>query len=214
MNPSLRCLSVGGTLPSVHKAHWAAPNSTILGNVTLDEGSAIFSGVILRGIIYIYIYIYTGDNCKISIGKRAIIQDNTIIKDTRSLHGAPPIEVPEIIISDKVIIGCNCTINSGCKIDANCVIGDGCNMGEDCIVESYSMIAAGCSLDPNTHVPAGQIWAGSPGRYLRDLTPQEKMEIANTQQELEQLAFIYAEGKIHFIYIYIYIRIAYLSWEN
>lgn len=37
------------------------------------------------------------------------------------------------------------------------------------------------------------MWAGSPARYLRDLTQEEKHTIAESTLEMQQLAQIYAE---------------------
>ena len=35
------------------------------------------------------------------------------------------------------------------------------------------MLAAGAMLTPGKRIPAGQLWAGRPARYVRDLTPEE-----------------------------------------
>ncbi len=40
-------------------------------------------------------------------------------------------------------------------------------------VESGAMVAAGAVVGAGTTVPSGQIWGGSPARYLRDLKPEE-----------------------------------------
>ena len=46
----------------------------------------------------------------------------------------------------------------------------GASIGKGAIVESFGVLAAGADLPENTVVPSGQIFAGSPARYLRDLT--------------------------------------------
>ena len=38
------------------------------------------------------------------------------------------------------------------------------------IVESGAMVAAGALVTPDKRIPAGQLWAGSPAKYRRDLT--------------------------------------------
>lgn len=35
------------------------------------------------------------------------------------------------------------------------------------------MIAAGAVVLPETHVPKGQLWAGNPAKYVRDVTAEE-----------------------------------------
>lgn len=41
-------------------------------------------------------------------------------------------------------------------------------------VESGALVAAGSVVQPNTTVAAGQVWAGNPARFIRDLKPDEK----------------------------------------
>lgn len=41
-------------------------------------------------------------------------------------------------------------------------------------VEKGAMVAAGAVVEPGTVIPAGQIWGGSPAKYLRDLQPDER----------------------------------------
>jgi carbonic anhydrase/acetyltransferase-like protein (isoleucine patch superfamily) len=40
-------------------------------------------------------------------------------------------------------------------------------------VEGDAMLAAGSLLTPRTRVPRGQLWAGRPARYLRELREDE-----------------------------------------
>ena len=49
----------------------------------------------------------------------------------------------------------------------NAVISAGCFIG------SNSMIAAGSVLLPGTLVPQGQLWAGNPAVYIRDIRAEE-----------------------------------------
>lgn len=46
---------------------------------------------------------------------------------------------------------------------------------EGCVVERNSMIAAGSVLLPHTIVPSGQLWAGNPAVYIRDVKDEEIM---------------------------------------
>jgi carbonic anhydrase/acetyltransferase-like protein (isoleucine patch superfamily) len=40
-------------------------------------------------------------------------------------------------------------------------------------VETHSVLAPGSVLPPGRYVPSGQLWAGNPARYVRDLTKDE-----------------------------------------
>ena len=44
---------------------------------------------------------------------------------------------------------------------------------DEAVVESRAMVAAGALVTPGKRVPSGQLWAGSPARYMRDLKPAE-----------------------------------------
>ncbi len=41
------------------------------------------------------------------------------------------------------------------------------------MVEGQSVLAPGSLLPPGRLVPRGQLWAGTPARYVRDLTADE-----------------------------------------
>lgn len=64
----------------------------------------------------------------------------------------------------------------------NAVIPAGCFIG------SNSMIAAGSVLLPGTLVPQGQLWAGNPAVYIRDIRSEE----------------IDSFDKVHIFYYYYY----------
>mmetsp|Transcript_17946 Transcript_17946/g.30535 ORF Transcript_17946/g.30535 Transcript_17946/m.30535 type:complete len:95 (+) Transcript_17946:490-774(+) len=69
----------------------------------------------------------------------------------------------------------------------------GASVGKGSVVESFAVVAAGATVPENTVVPTGQIFAGSPARYLRDLTQQEKHLIGENQLEMQQLSQVYNE---------------------
>jgi carbonic anhydrase/acetyltransferase-like protein (isoleucine patch superfamily) len=54
-------------------------------------------------------------------------------------------------------------------------------------VEQYGMLAAGAVLTPGKVVKSGQIWAGNPARYFRDLTQVERDYIETSAQNYVEL---------------------------
>lgn len=62
--PSMRCRPSKNVYPTLGKADFVAPNSTVIGNVEIGEKSSIWYGATLRGELG-----------KINIGNSAIIQD-------------------------------------------------------------------------------------------------------------------------------------------
>jgi len=169
--PSMRCIPTSKkTFPKLLQSEFIAPNCTIIGDVETQKFSSFFHGVILRG-----------DQGKIRIGKGTIVQDNSI------LHGSGGVKV-----GDKVVIGANCTINS-CVIEDNAFIGNGATIHEGCVIESGAMVAAGAVVKPGTRIPANQIWAGNPAKYLRDMKADEKVNISELRSELQELSLVMVE---------------------
>lgn len=59
---------------------------------------------------------------------------------------------------------------------------------DGCVVESYSMLAAGALLTPGKRIPSGQLWAGSPATFKRDVTPEERDYFDETAVHYSNLA--------------------------
>ena len=66
-------------------------------------------------------------------------------------------------------IGPNATLDT-CELESFAYVGMGSTVSRGCVVESFGVVAAGAILSEGTTVPSGQIYAGAPAKYLRDLT--------------------------------------------
>ncbi|MFT3932626.1 MAG: acyltransferase [Chitinophagaceae bacterium] len=93
-------------------------------------------------------------NTRIVIGDDCLIASNTTFVDTgheitRDIKiNEQPLTVGEIIIEDDVWIGTQCKVLKGVTIGKGCVIGAG------------SLV--------NKSIPAYQIWAGTPAKFIRN----------------------------------------------
>ena len=58
-------------------------------------------------------------------------------------------------------------------------------------VQEFSMVAAGSLVTPGKIVPSGQLWAGRPAKFMRDLKPQEIDEIKLSASHYNDLAMEY-----------------------
>jgi carbonic anhydrase/acetyltransferase-like protein (isoleucine patch superfamily) len=158
----------------------------MIGDITVGRYSSFYHGVTLRG-----------DTCRIIIGNKTVIQDNsTIINTELDNHHA------EIRLGDKVLIGVNCLIDQ-CRIDDGAVISNGVTIHRGCHIQAGAMVAAGSILPPKTVVPSGQIFAGNPAKYLRDLRPKEIVALSETLTELRELSNVMVEHteKTHYEFI-------------
>lgn len=180
MQPSLRCIPTSHSkYPKSLESDWIAPNAVLVGDVVLGEGSSAWHGAKLRG-----------DTCAIKVGKNTIIQDNTRIGSNSAAAG----DAAEISIGDNVYIGANANIDSEADLESFAYVGMGASVGKGATVQSFGVLAAGAKLQDGDTVPSGQIFAGSPAQYLRDLTQQEKHLIGEHHLEMQQLAQVYHEN--------------------
>eukprot|EP00349_Pseudokeronopsis_sp_Brazil_P001099 CAMPEP_0202965426 /NCGR_PEP_ID=MMETSP1396-20130829/9402_1 /ASSEMBLY_ACC=CAM_ASM_000872 /TAXON_ID= /ORGANISM="Pseudokeronopsis sp., Strain Brazil" /LENGTH=320 /DNA_ID=CAMNT_0049688135 /DNA_START=156 /DNA_END=1119 /DNA_ORIENTATION=- len=94
---------------------------------------------------------------------------------------------------DNVYVGPNVTLDN-CTLENFCNVGMGATVHSGAVVESFAMVAAGAVVAPGTVVPSGQIWAGNPARYLRDLTQEEKHYRSEHHLEMQEMASVYYEA--------------------
>jgi gamma-carbonic anhydrase len=128
-----------------------------------------------------------GDKNKVTIGAFSNIQDKVVINTTQELDTGFPAEVD---ILNHVTIGHGAVLNS-CVIKDHCLIGMNAVILEGCVVERNSMIAAGSVLLPHTIVPSGQLWAGNPAVYIRDVKEEEIMAFEKVSSVVFSLIYLF-----------------------
>ncbi len=142
-----------GIRPTIAPDAFIAPNATIIGDVHIGSKASIWFNVVLRA-----------DVNHIRVGDRTNIQDGTIV------HVATR-EGPTIIGND-VLIGHKAIIH-GCTLEDGCFVGMGSTVMDHAVIETEGMLAAGALLAPNKRVLKGQLWGGSPARFMRTLREEE-----------------------------------------
>ena len=171
-------ISFGGNGPRIDPAAFVAPGARLIGNVEVGAEASVWYNCVLRG-----------DMNRITIGARTNIQDGTVIHVDAPKEGGPDGGFPTIIGSE-VLIG-HLAMVHGCILHDRAFVGLGSIVMDACVIESEAMLAAGAMLTPGKRIPSGQLWAGRPARYVRDLTPQE---IAGHR---EGVAHYVELGKLH-----------------
>ena len=149
----------------------------MIGDVSLGSGSSIWHGVIARG-----------DTAQIAIGKNSVIQDLVHMGSTSSRA-----QGDKVTIGDNVYVGPNAVLDA-CTLESFSYVGMGSHVGKGATIESFAVVASGAHIPEGAIVPSGQIWAGSPAHYLRDITQEEKHLISEHHLEIQQLSQIYAES--------------------
>jgi carbonic anhydrase/acetyltransferase-like protein (isoleucine patch superfamily) len=140
-------------LPKISPAAFIAPGAAIIGDVEIGAGSGVWFNVTIRA-----------DVAEIRIGERSNIQDGTSVHVTRNGHPT--------IIGNGVTVG-HAALLHACRLEDNSFVGMGAIVMDDTVVESNAMLAAGAMLTPGKRVPGGQLWAGRPAKYFRDLSAEE-----------------------------------------
>jgi len=139
--------------PKLDASVFVAPSADLIGDVELGPDSSLWFDVVVRG-----------DVNYIRIGKGTNIQDGSVVHVTRVTNPT--------IIGDYVTVGHNVNLH-GCTINDLCLIGMGAIVLDGVIVEKNAFVAAGCLVAPGKVVPSGTLYAGSPGKVVRELREEE-----------------------------------------
>ncbi|MBL0342416.1 MAG: gamma carbonic anhydrase family protein [Bacteroidetes bacterium] len=145
-------IPVNGISPIFGKDCFIAENATITGEVTMGDECSVWFNAVVRG-----------DVNSITIGNRVNIQDQAVIHCTY--------QKAKTIIGNNVSIGHSAIVH-GCTLQDNVLIGMGAIVMDHVIVGENSMIAAGAVVLENTIVEPGSIWAGTPAKKIKQMTPE------------------------------------------
>ncbi len=151
-------LPFAGKSPRIHDSAFIAPGACIVGDVEIGPDASVWYNCVLRG-----------DINRIVIGARSNLQDGTIVH----VEGPKPdAEGLPTLVGEDVLVG-HMAILHGCVLEDRAFVGMGSIVMDGCRLESGAMLAAGAMLTPFKRIPGGQIWAGRPAAFLRDLTAPE-----------------------------------------
>ena len=142
-------LPYGDKVPQIAPDAYVAPNATLIGDVTIEEGASVWFGAVLRG-----------DDAAIRIGPRSNVQDNAVI------HA--DIGLPTIVGAD-VTIGHSAIVHSA-RIGDGALIGMGAIVLQRARVGARSVLAAGAVLGEGKEVAAGMLAAGVPAVEKKPLS--------------------------------------------
>ena len=157
------------------KAAFIAGNATVLGDVTLEEGTSIWYGAVLRG-----------DKAPILVRKNANIQDNCVVHVSTGHN---------VEIGENVSVGHGAIIH-GATIRPNTLIGMGAIILNDAVVGEGSIVGAGALVSEGKEIPPRSLVLGVPGKIIRTITDDEYDGIAANAAAYETMAKNHATGDI------------------
>jgi carbonic anhydrase/acetyltransferase-like protein (isoleucine patch superfamily) len=163
-----RVLPFRGIVPKVDDSAFIAPGAFVIGDVEVGPESSVWYNSVIRG-----------DEEPIRIGARCNIQDGSVIHTTGG--------VADTWIGDDVLIGHGCIIH-GCRLDHGAFVGMGATILDHAVIEKEGMLAAGALLTPGKRVESGQLWGGSPARFMRPLTEKDFTDMSESVTMYIELA--------------------------
>jgi len=141
--------TLGDAVPSVASDAWIAPGAVIIGAVRIASLSSVWYGSVLRA-----------DEDQILVAAECNIQDLCCIHTD---PGQPA------VLERRVTIGHHATVH-GAHVETGALIGIGAVVLGGARIGARAIVAAGTVVLQDTTVPAGVLYAGVPGRVIRDLT--------------------------------------------
>ena len=169
-----------GVLPRIAESVFVAATASVIGDVKIGADSGVWFAVVLRG-----------DVSEIRVGEGTNIQDGTIVHVSSGRVGSS-VRLGTYIGSG-VTVG-HLAVLHACAIGDDAFIGMGATVMDGAVVEDGAMVAAGAQVTPGKRVKSGELWAGSPARHWRDLSPDDLDSMANSATHYIELAREYRKA--------------------
>ena len=147
-------LPVNKISPKIAPSTFVAENATIVGDGVSGEQCSIWFNAVVRG-----------DVNSVRIGNQVNIQDGAVIHCTY--------QKTRTVIGNRCSIGHNAIIH-GCRLHDHVLIGMGAIIMDHSVVEAFSIIGAGSIVLENTVVESGFVYAGSPAKKIKPITPEQR----------------------------------------
>ena len=162
--------SLGEKHPDTKKASFIAPDSAILGDVTLAEGTSVWYGAVIRG-----------DLDHITIGKNSNVQDNAVLHC--DIGGC-------VTLGENVTVG-HCALVHGCTVGDGSLIGMHATLLNHCMVGKNCIIGAGALVPEGMVIPDNSVAVGVPARVIKQVSA------AQVEANLHNAAHYVEHGRLH-----------------
>jgi carbonic anhydrase/acetyltransferase-like protein (isoleucine patch superfamily) len=146
----------GGKAPKIASTAFIADGVVIIGDVEIGDHASIWYNAVLRA-----------DVGYIRIGARSNVQDGSCLHMTSDLSHA--------VIGQEVTVGHNAIVH-GATVHDGALIGMGSILLDNAVIGEEALIAAGSVVPPRMVVPPRSMVRGQPGRVVRELNEQERLE--------------------------------------
>ena len=144
--------TLDGTAPEIAADAWIAPSADLIGKVRLGARASVWFGAVLRG-----------DNELIDVGDGTNIQEHTVCHTDM---GYPLTIGRDCTIGHRAMLH-GCTIADETLIGMGATILNGARIGRTCLIGACALVTEG------KEIPDGSLVMGSPGKVVRQLTPEQ-----------------------------------------
>ncbi len=135
-------------------ARFLGPGASVLGKVETGADAIVSGGAAIRGDGH---FVRIGDGC--------------FFGETTTVHIAQ--DLLPAIIGNRVTVGRNAVVHA-CTVGDDCVIEDNVVILDGSVVEDGALIEADSTVFPKSKLGGGFIYAGTPAKPVRALTPEER----------------------------------------
>lgn len=132
--------------------YYIAETAVVIGSVVMHDNASIWWNCVVRA-----------DNDVVTLGENSQIQDGCV------LHVDPghPLTLGRNVSVGHMAMLHGCSIGDGTLVGIKSVILNDAKIGKHCLIGANTLIAEG------KEIPDGSLVMGSPGRVVRQLTPEE-----------------------------------------
>jgi len=141
--------ALGDKQPVLSQRHFIAPDSVLIGDVTVGENVSIWFNAVIRA-----------DNASIEIGEGSNVQECSVLHVD---EGVPLSIGKRVTVGHKVMLH-GCTIGDGSLIGMNAVVLNNAVIGKNCLIGANALVTEGMVI------PDGSMVLGSPAKVIKPLS--------------------------------------------
>ena len=164
-----------GKVPKIAASAFIADGAVIIGDVEIGEQASVWYNCVLRA-----------DVGMIRIGARSNVQDGSVVHMTTDLSHA--------IIGEEVTIGHKAIIH-GATVHDGALIGMGSILLDNAVIGTESLVGAGTLVSSRTEIPPYSLVLGQPGKVVRKLGEQTRLEGRRGAADYVKLAAEHAKQR-------------------
>jgi carbonic anhydrase/acetyltransferase-like protein (isoleucine patch superfamily) len=152
-----------GFHPQIDPAAWVDISARLIGRVSLAARVTVWPGAVLRA-----------DDEEIVVAEGSAVLDLCLLEAPK---GKPVRIGPGALISHQATV-------HGAIVEAGALVGIGAIVLDGAVVGAGSLIGAGALVPPGMRTPEGWLLLGQPAKPVRELTGDERAQVASQLAEL------------------------------